>query len=64
MLEMIIAIAVLLGESLLNKAGRNRIGKHTWRAMAAFLMGEVGVDVYKNKDDGQMELQRRHPLYA
>ena len=47
MLEMIIAIAVLLGEPLLNKAGRNRIGKHTWRAMAAILMGEVGVDVYK-----------------
>ena len=44
---MIISIATLLGEPLLNKAGRSRIGKHTWRAMAAILMGEVGVDVYK-----------------
>ena len=49
MLDMIIATDVLLGEPLLNKAGQNRIGKHTWRAMAAVMLGEAGVDVNKSE---------------
>ena len=47
MLEMIVTIAKLLDEPLYNKAGQFRIGKHTWRAMAAILMGEVGLDIFK-----------------
>ena len=32
MLELIITIGTLLGEPLVNKAGQNRIGKHSWKA--------------------------------
>ena len=31
----------------MNKAGQNGIGKHSWTALAAVLIGETGLDVHK-----------------
>ena len=47
MLDLILELATLLGEPLVNQAGRNRYGKHTWRSTGAVHLGESGVDTNK-----------------
>ena len=47
MICLIEELAQRLGEQLLNKAGKSRYGKHTWRATGAAHLGGCGLDVNK-----------------
>ena len=47
MLKLIEDIAAACGEELINKAGRRRFGKHSWRATGAVFLAESGIEVMK-----------------
>ena len=47
MVDLILEIVDYFMEPLVNKMGRSRFGKHSWRAPGAVFLGEAGVEIQK-----------------